>query len=94
MTPVTVTLCPTMVVVPVAERSAPAMVTSPAVDPTPRLPPAVMEVRRLVDAVSDVVADLRLVFVLLSALLFSSAEVMLTPFVPVRVYEHLFRKSH
>lgn len=54
------------------------MVMLPDVDPTPRLPPAVMVDRRLVDAVSDVVADLRFDVNALSALLFSSAEVIET----------------
>ena len=97
MTPLIETDCPTRVVVPLALRSAPAMVTVPpaeafsdarppeTLEPTPRLPPAVMVVRRLVLAVSDVVADLRFDVNAMAALLFSSAEVMLTPFTPVSV---------
>jgi hypothetical protein len=85
MTPVTVTLWPTSVVAPVAERSAPAMVTAPAVEPTPRLPPAVTVERRLVRLVSEVVLLFFFDLSALSADAASVAETIETPFVPVSV---------
>jgi hypothetical protein len=84
MTPETVTLWPTSVVVPPAERSAPAMLTAPAVEPTPSDPPAVTFERRLVRLVSAVVLLFFFDLNALSADAASVAEVMLTPFVPVR----------
>ena len=91
MTPVMVTLLPWTTAVPPADRSAPAIRTLPvetpfaSTDPTARLPPAVMVERRLVRLVCAVVLLVFLVLALLLADAASSAEVMLTPPVPMSV---------
>jgi hypothetical protein len=92
MTPETETFWPRTRAVPVpAERFAPAIATLPvAVPSAPTAPmlrslPALIFARRLVELVSVVVLLLRFDLKLSLAVAVSRAEVMETPFVPVRV---------
>jgi hypothetical protein len=83
-TPLTETLCPDSNTSPVADKSAPATLTAPAADPTSRAPPADTLDNRLVSLVWLETVVFRPARLSRLADPVSTADAIVTPFVPRR----------